>query len=368
MIAALPEAGTPLFSGSYAPEDVTFLLKPVSLAPVDVATKEELIQSGRRHYSEMLSAETVPGPEYLQLYEEALARNASRLAQDVVSLAGALAQCAAGRPEVVIASLARAGTPIGVLLRRALTGMGVASHHYSLSIIRDRGIDMQALRHIAALHDPQDVVFVDGWTGKGTITRELQSSLAARPLGCKPFLAVVADPAGCADLAPSDEDYLIPSGLLNAIVSGLVSRSVLNAELVGPHDFHACVYYSHLAPQDLSRRFVEEIDRHMKGLTPFPIVPDLARKAERANACQSMVAQLMNDLNLKDRNRIKPGVAETTRAVLRRVPDRLLIRDRDDPDVAHLVHLAHERGLRVDPLPGAHGYRAVAVIRTLGQD
>jgi len=368
VIAALPATGAAPFSGSYDQQDVTFLLKPVSLAPVDVATKERLIQSGRRHYSEMLSAEAVPGPEYLRLYEAALARNAGRLAQDVVSLAGALTERAAGRTEVVIASLARAGTPIGVLLRRALARMGVAATHYSLSIIRDRGIDMQALRHIAGLHDPQDVVFVDGWTGKGTITRELQSSLASRPLGFSPFLAVVADPAGYADLAPGDEDYLIPSGLLNAIVSGLVSRSVLNAELVGPGDFHACVHYSHLAPHDLSRRFVDEIDRQMRDLSPRPIPQNPVRKSERARACDAMVGELMDQLGLLDRNRIKPGVAEATRAVLRRLPDRLLIRDRSDPDVAHLVHLAEERGLRVDPLPGAHAYRAVAVIRTLGQD
>jgi hypothetical protein len=368
VIAALPAAAAAPFSGSYEPQDVTFLLKPVSLAPVDVATKERLIQSGRRHYSEMLSPESVPGPEYLRLYEEALARNAARLAQDVVSLAGALARRTEGRPELVIASLARAGTPIGVLLRRALGRMDVPAHHYSISIIRDRGIDMEALRFIAARHDPRDVVFVDGWTGKGTITRELHSSLAGRPLGFAPFLAVVADPAGCADLAPSDEDYLIPSGLLNAIVSGLVSRSVLNAELVGAHDFHACVYYSHLASQDLSRHFVDRVDHIMQGLTPRPIPADPARKQQRAAACEAMVAQLMGELGLADRNRIKPGVAEATRAVLRRVPDRLLIRDRDDPDVAHLVHLAEERGVAIHKLPGAHGYRAVAVIRTLGQD
>jgi hypothetical protein len=61
-------------------------------------------------------------------------------------------------------------------------------------------------------------------------------------------------------------------------------------------------------------------------------------------------------------------VAEATRALLRRVPDRLLVRDSDDPDVAHLLHLAAERGVRVDPLPRGNHYRAVAVIRTLGQD
>jgi hypothetical protein len=355
------------FSGSYAADDVTFLMKPVDLQPVDVAEKEALIQSGQRHYSEMLSAETVPGPDYLRLYREALDRNGARLAQDVVDLAGALAMRRPGRP-VVLASLARAGTPIGVLLRRALARLGVEAPHYSLSIIRDRGIDREALRHIAALHDPADAVFIDGWTGKGAITRELRHSLADRPFGFAPSLAVVADPAGCADLAPSDEDYLIPSGLLNAIVSGLVSRSVLNAHLVGPGDFHACVYYDQLAPQDRSRAFVDEVDALMRPLAPRPIQLSGPQRAARAGACEEMVADLMARLRLKDRNRIKPGVAESTRALLRRVPDRILLRDRCDPDVAHLVLLAAERGAPVEPLPQAAGYRAVAVIRSLGLD
>jgi hypothetical protein len=366
-MAARPDPAHAPFSGSYAPDDCTFLLKPVTLAPVEVEEKERLIQSGRRHYSEMLSVEPPPGAEYLRLYREALERNGARLAQDIVDLAAALAERAQGR-ELVIVSLARAGTPIGVLLRRALIRMGLSSTHYSISIIRDRGVDLEALRHIAARHDPQDVVFVDGWTGKGTITGELHASLADRPLGFAPFLAVVADPAGCADLAPSDEDYLIPSGLLNSIVSGLVSRSILNASLVGPGDFHACVHYTHLGAHDLSRDFIEGLDALTQGLTPRPITRDPARRAAHAAACETMVDGLMADLGLKDRNRIKPGVAEATRAVLRRVPDRLLIRDPADPDVAHLIHLAAEKGLRVDPLPGDHGYRAVAVIRTLGQD
>lgn len=368
MASAAPAAGTLPFSGSYPPDDVTFLMKVAAVAMVDVATKERLIQSGARHYSELLSPENVPSAAYLSLYEQGLERNGERLAQDVVDLAGALARRAAGRPEVVIASLARAGTPIGVLLRRALRRLGVQATHYSLSIIRDRGIDREALRTIAARHHPRDVVFVDGWTGKGTITRELHASLADRPFGFAPFLAVVADPAGCADMAPSDEDYLIPSGLLNGIVSGLVSRSVLNDALVRPGDYHACAYFDHLAGQDLSRAFVDRLSALMTGLAPRPIRADPPRRAARAAACEAMVARLMAEQGLTDRNRIKPGVAEATRAVLRRVPDRLLIRDPDDADVAHLVHLAQERGVRVDPLGGDHGYRAVAVIRSVGND
>jgi hypothetical protein len=349
------------FSGSYAPEDVTFLLKPVQLQATEVAAKERLIQSGRRHYSEMIAPETPPGQAYMALYEQALERNGARLASDIGALAGALAQRAAGRPEIVLVSLARAGTPIGVLMRRALERLGVAARHYSVSIIRDRGIDRRALAYIAARHDPADSIFVDGWTGKGAIAAELRRSLADAPSGFRPFLAVVADPAGRADLAATDEDYLVPSGLLNAIVSGLVSRSILNSELVRPGDFHACVHYPQFAPHDVSRAFVDAVD----ALVPAGPSPLPAARPGAAERCDRAVAELMARFSVTDRNRIKPGIAEATRAVLRRVPERLLLRDPEDADVRHLVHLAGEKGIEVDPLPPGFPFRAVSLIRNV---
>lgn len=353
-----------MFSGSYDPADVTFLLKPVALAPTGVADKEALIQSGRRHYSEMLSPEEPPGPEYLALYRAALDRNGARLAQDIASLAAALDARSTGRDEIILASLARAGTPIGVLLARALRRRGRQVTHYSVSIIRDRGIDAQALAHIAARHDPADTVFIDGWTGKGAIAAELHQSLAGTAFA--PVLAVIADPAGRADLAATDDDYLIASGLLNGIVSGLVSRSILSSDLVGPSDFHACVFYSEHAAHDLSRAFVEEIDALAAAATPQPLLLDPTQRAALAIECDALVAELMAITGTTDRNRIKPGIAEATRALLRRLPDRLFVADFADPDVAHLLHLAATKRIHVDRLPGHGRYRAVAVIKSLG--
>lgn len=353
-----------MFSGSYDPADVIFLLKPVTLAPVDVTTKEALIQSGARHYSEMMSREGPPDATYLALYHDALARNGARLAADIASLAQALDLGTANRPEIVLASLARAGTPIGVLLARALRRRGRLVAHYSLSIIRDRGIDAQALAHIAARHDPHDVVFVDGWTGKGAIAAELHASLAGTSFA--PRLVVVADPAGRADLAATSDDYLIASGLLNAVVSGLVSRSILNDELVGPGDFHACVHYTELAEHDLSRAFVDRVDALVKAAMPRPLGDDPAERVALAAECDALVAAMMVATGTDDRNRIKPGIAEATRALLRRLPDALFVRDRNDPDVAHLLHLAATKGLQVHDLPGGGRYRAVALIKSLG--
>lgn len=356
------------FSGSYDPDDAVFLMKPVLLAPIDVEAKERLIQSGSRHYSEMIPDEPVPGEAYLALYRAALARNGARVAGDVSGLAAALAARAAGRPEIVIASLARAGTPIGILLKRALRRLGVAARHFSISIIRDRGIDREALRHIASLHDPRDVVFVDGWTGKGAIAAELRRSLADRPSGFAPYLAVVADPAGQADLAATAEDYLIPSGILNAVVSGLVSRSILNDRLVGPGDFHACVHHRHLAPHDLSGAFVEAIDALARSAPPGPVTRGVADRQAAAAACEALMARLMRAHDVADRNRVKPGIAEATRAVMRRLPDRLLVRDAGDADVRHLLLLAEERGLAVGALPPDSPFRAVTIIRAIGAE
>ncbi len=48
------------FFGSYKPDDVHFLLKPIVMEMTPVDLKEELIQSGKMHYSDMLSREPEP--------------------------------------------------------------------------------------------------------------------------------------------------------------------------------------------------------------------------------------------------------------------------------------------------------------------
>lgn len=354
------------FSGSYDPNDVIFLLRPAIISSTPVAEKERLIQSGTRHYSEMLSAESVPDERYMGLYRAALADNAARLRNDIEHLAAAIRQRPETAQKCVIVSLARAGTPIGVLLTRALRRLGVTTHHYSISIIRGRGIDAVALAYIAGRHGTASAVFVDGWTGKGAIRGELDRSLAASNSGFAPFLTVVADPAGVADLAATTDDYAIPSGLLNGIVSGLVSRSVLNDALVGPGDFHACLSMADAAAHDISRQFIADVEAAPAWCGTGSIwSPALAAQA-RAGA-QGMIAEIVADYGIGDINRLKPGVAEATRAILRRVPDRILVADLTDPAIAHIRHLADQAGIAVTER-NLQNWRAITIIRDLGEE
>lgn len=352
-------------SGSYYPEDCRFLLKPIQVVDMPVAKKERLIQSGARHYSEMLTHEHPVSPDYRTLFLEQTRRYRERLAQDVLNLAGHIRQT---RPApITVVSLARAGTPIGALLRRALARLSVPTRHYSISIVRDRGIDWQALRYL--LHDRAyptgGLVFVDGWTAKGVITAELCRAVAHWNARERPPLSaalyVIADPAGVADVAASHDDYLIPSGILGATVSGLVSRSILN-ESIRPGDFHGCVLYPELADEDLSHWFLDRIDEAMQPLRPHPLPDD--RDGQHGDASRRFLERLRERFGIDDINHIKPGVLEATRVMLRRVPGLLLLRDPDHPDVAHLRLLAADKGVRVHEEP-VMPFQAVALIRTL---
>lgn len=362
------------FSGSYAPEDVTFLLRPVHIDPTPTAEKERLIQSGARHYSELLAVERVPGPAYLALYHQALEAGADRMAADVARLARTL-DARWPRGEVVLVSLARAGTPVGVLLRRALARLrDVPPPHYSVSIIRDRGIDAAALDHVRRRHDERRIVFVDGWTGKGAISRELRRSVALyngrRGARVPARLAVLADLAGAAQLAATAEDYLIPSSVLNAVVSGLVSRTVLRDDLVGPGGFHACRYYAEWAEHDLSRAFVDRlsarVDAWLGDPSIRPVRWDAAVRGRLRRRSQAFVRETMARYGLRDENRVKPGIGESARALLRRLPDRLLLRDAHGSDVRPLLHLAREAGVPME-IHATLPYRATVIIQTLGE-
>jgi hypothetical protein len=363
-----------MFSGSYDPADVTFLLKPVALAYTPVAEKERLIQSGRRHYSEMISPERPPSDRYLAAFHAAFDANLERFAGDVLRLAALLADRRPG--PLTLVSLARAGTPVGVLLRRALAAhFGRPAAHYSVSIIRDRGLDETALRHVLSRHPAASVVFVDGWTGKGVIASELSKATASfnARTGARldAGLAAVADLSGSAAVAATGDDYLIPSCLLGATVSGLVSRSILNREVVGSDDFHACLHLTDLAPYDLSRAFVDRVTDAMArqvaadGIPAPTLMPAGWRERQRGvNA--AFVRGLGERFGVADVNRLKPGLGEATRVLLRRVPDLLLVRDRADAAAAPLVELAGEKGVPV-VVDGAMPYRAAAVIRDVGE-
>ncbi|MGQ0623341.1 MAG: phosphoribosyltransferase [Sporichthyaceae bacterium] len=372
----LPEVLRGPAFGSYAASEVGWLLTDLSGVKLEapLAQREAAVASGRAHYAESLPIEYSPGPEYLQLYAAALERSAARVAHAVGLLTeAALARRGAG---AVLVSLARAGTPVGILMRRwAEQRTGLRLPHYTMSIVRGRGIDPVALRWLAAHHDPRDVVFVDGWTGKGAIAAELTAALEAHAAAggprFHPDLAVLADPGCAAPMAGTRQDFLIPSACLNSTVSGLVSRTVLRADLIGADDFHGAKFYADLAPTDRSAEFLDAVSAQFVRVGAAvaagaalgvalarPVTWSGRRAVERIAAAEGIA-----DLNL-----IKPGVGETTRVLLRRLPRKILVAAPEGAreagtvdDLAHIRVLAAERGVPLEVVPDL-GYCCVGII------
>lgn len=329
------------FSGSYQPQDAQFLLKQVDVRHMDVVEKERFIQNGGGHYSQVLTREKAPADAYLTLFKQAMTNNLARMGADVLSLSRSIASMTTGH--IAVVSLARAGTPVGVLARRALTSLlEREASHYSVSIIRDVGLDLNALAYIRERHRDEDIVFVDGWTGKGVIGRTLRESIAkfntSNNAAVRPFLHVLADISGTADFSATTEDYLIPSAVLNSTVSGLVSRTVVN-EQVGPTDFHGCVFYSELEAADISQQFVDQVEAAVNFV--FSTGPaELHRPAVNPAALRTALTRYAQQHGVSDINLLKPGVGEATRVMLRRNPRLLVLKDRGNNDVRHLVVLA----------------------------
>jgi hypothetical protein len=153
------------------------------------------------------------------------------------------------------------------------------------------------------------------------------------------------------------------------VVSGLISRTILNSDHIGPQDFHGCVYYDNLKPYDLSRWLIAEL---MNSVTKEQSSIDLKKdygitKEEKTKAkekCRAFMENTKIRFNITDENLIKPGLGEATRVLLRRSPELLILKNINDPDVTHALYLAKEKKVPMEEqkdLP----YRACSLIKRL---
>ncbi|KOS71571.1 hypothetical protein AEA09_00755 [Lysinibacillus contaminans] len=343
--------------GSYAPEDVVFLLRDISNVSLELNNekREQLIQSGT-HYSEMLPVEYQPSEAYMALFYKTLDAYAKRIALAVGIVAEQIV-ARQGLEHLVLVSLARAGTPIGILIKRYIEmRYNVQVPHYTISILRGRGIDETAIQYIFAEHPLARIQFIDGWTGKGAITKELQQA-------CEHFnvnneeqldatLAVLADPGHCTSIYGTREDFLIPSACLNSTVSGLVSRTVLNLQFMKEHDFHGAKYYKELEDVDVSNLYIERVSAYFEQVKK-EVEQQISKQPQSPVTWQGMksVEAIQRELGIANIHFVKPGVGETTRVLLRRIPWKILINPKYANELEHILLLAKEKNVPVEEYP-----------------
>ena len=375
-----------LVTTSYSKDDVVVLLKDLSNCMKELPTeeREKLIQSGV-HYSEMLPEEKAPSAEYEALYEKALADKKHEIALDIQRVAELMQNRAIRNKEgcPVIISLARAGIPVGILIKRYIKQVyDIDCAHYAISIIRDKGIDENAMEYIynkEAVDNGVDVrnfFFVDGWTGKGAIKNQLTEAVASLKAKDSKWddlsddLWVLADPANITPYCGTHEDYLLPSACLNSTVSGLTSRTILNRFInVEAGDFHGAVYFKKFESIDKSNEFIDTISKEFENMQAHDVFKD-GLPLEEGWDGMSITLDICKLFSIPDYKKVKPGIGETTRVLLRRVPWKVLINkdiSGDDPDIQHILLLCKEKNIPTMRWDLGH-YKVCGIIKELSAD
>lgn len=307
-----------------------------------------------------MTEESAPKDEYNQMFLKILEDTAFDMATYIARMAEAIYKEKGN--DTVIVSLARAGTPFGVLVKDFIEYKhGVVVPHYSISIIRDKGIDENALIYILAKHPYAKIQFVDGWTGKGSITFELQKAIKEfnqkYSVKIDDSLAVLADPARIARICGTRDDIIIANCCLNSTVSGLVSRTYHSSDIIGENDFHGARRYSHLESVDFSRVLLDRVRKEFKNVEE--VEPQYYDFEDYGSKIVDLIAK---EFDVKTKTKIKLSIGESSRVLIRRDPRCLLVKNMDNPQIVQLLAMARDRGTQIIPYDKTD-YECIAIIK-----
>ena len=142
------------------------------------------------------------------------------------------------------------------------------------------------------------------------------------------------------------------------------------ADLVDEFDFHGAKFYEEWIEQDVSSLFIDTI------VAQYPLIAHKTNTMAQQHlenlqaptwAGLNTIKQLQEVFCLPNINLIKPGVGETTRVLLRRIPWKILIDSKENPNLQHILLLARDRGVAVEEFPGM-SYSCCGLIKTMGGD
>ena len=134
---------------------------------------------------------------------------------------------------------------------------------------------------------------------------------------------------------------------------------------IGADEFHGAKFYAELAHNDVSRDFLDTICGYFAEVDDDVAAGVAAAGTEDRTPSWvgwKAVERISAEYGINNVNLVKPGVGETTRVLLRRVPWKVLVRPDAVADVAHVLLLAEQRGVTIEIVPDLP-YSCVGLIR-----
>ena len=322
---------------TFKSEDVEFLLTDMTgkIEPITLEEKKKRVEQGEYDRS-ILTKEFPVTKEYLDICLEWTPIYAKQTAIAVGNLAEQLYKIK--NKNLVLVSILRAGTNVGILVKRYLKNKyKINIPHYSMSLIKE--LDSNSMNYLLSKHRPEDIQFIDGWTGKGTVTKQLLAS-AKKYEGVDSSLAVLSDSINIAKYCGIREDIAIPQSPFNACITGLVSMPIHNNPFVGEKNFDGAIYLEDLEKIDKSQEYIDLIEKNFDyQCSADNYNDDIVEVAEINEICENY------NISLKALN---PGINEAARAILRRNVSKLLVKDKKDFQVLQISKLAELKNIEIE--------------------
>ena len=343
---------------SYKSGQVELLIKDLSgiACPVSIEERDKRVAEGEFERG-ILIDEYPMSEEYFNTAKKYIDSYMPNLASCIRILAEKL--YAAKGKDLVLVSIIRAGVPVGILLKNYfLKKYHIDVPHYAVSLVK--GLDENAMRYILARHDAENIQFVDGWVGKGTVSKELEES-ALHYAGLHPDLAVLVDPIGISKYYGVCKDIAIPSAPFNAVVTGLVSITVFNNDMISEDDFHGAIYLHNWKDWDISQEFIDMAEQSMNYDS---MSGNLQKILFAPRKCNKDACKIFSEENNIPMGLLNPGINEAARAILRRNLEVLYVRNLTDPNIKGIAELAKIKGIPVIEKP-MESYSAISVAKPL---
>jgi hypothetical protein len=334
------------------PNDVILLLKDMTgkVQPVSLEERKKRVENGE-YVRSIIIEEYKISKEYIEIvnsyiddYIENMAKYVGILAEKLYEVKG---------DKLVLVDIVRAGIPIGILIKKYIKKYyNIDIPHYGISLVQ--GLDPNAMKYIINKHGTDGIQFIDGWTGKGTVAKEIRESAKKYP-NVDDSLACLSDCINQAKYVGTREDVYIPYSPLNASITGLVSITVKNENYSDENDFHAAIYLDNLENEDQSQDFIDRVSSKFQKQSTIEVVSNLKIDDTEIDK----IATLLN----KDKKELNPGINEAARAVLRRELEKLVVSDKNDIDLKALIKLAEYKNVPVVEIKELKGYKAVSVAK-----
>lgn len=218
--------------------------------------------------------------------------------------------------KILFVSILRAGVPITEWLCQMLPG----SFGAALSLFVGIGIDKRALDEIKRDFPDRTIIFVDGWTGKGGVAREIEK-LKSGPL------AVLIDPWGWADFAGIREDIFCPS----ACFTGLATLGFSRTFFVDDDNLFSAYRFS----GEFAQPDIVDI---WKSSSPLSLL-----NSDTVQSLDQKIDRFQTDTNFRIHSN------EVCRALINAAPEILLFADSEDyarTNFSLLLNLARQRNIQ----------------------